>query len=227
MGPENVQAVGSVVSNFWRIYLTDMGCELENHIPALEVIRNASEDDEIEVLITSSGGYVDTARAYVSAFKDTSAKITTRAIGECASAATIVFLAGDVRVCDDGSYFMFHNDQFSEVNGDLANISKMLDFYKRLAKEEDLKCMEEILTEHEINSLFENAGVVYLTATDMRSRLEIKAEETITTPRAIEKQGLSELTVGELVGLGRKMGVDLSNETKEVAVKYIQDMLDV
>lgn len=227
MGPENVQAVGSVVSNFWRIYLTDMGCELENHIPALEVIRNAGEDDEIEVLITSGGGYVDTARAYVAAFKDTSAKITTRAIGECASAATIVFLAGDDRVCDDGSYFMFHNDQFSEVNGDLANISKMLDFYKRLAKEEDLKCMEGILTEHEINSLFENAGVVYLTAADMRSRLEIKAEETVTPPHTTGKQGLSELTIGELVGLGRKMGVDLSNGSKEAAVKYIQDMLDV
>lgn len=160
----------------WRLYLTEMSDDPRNHIEAVDMIREAKEEDVVEIMITSPGGRVDVADMYVSAIADSRAKIITRAIGECASAATTVFLAGNERVCDDGCYFMFHNVQMG-AGGDSANVFSRTKFYERLFKEKFYDQMAEVLTKAEIDELFERAGEIYLTAEEMRERLEKAAGE--------------------------------------------------
>lgn len=155
----------------WRLYLTELCDDPKNHIEAVDMIREAGEEDVIEVLITSPGGRVDIADMYLAAFGDSKAKIITRAIGECASAATTVFLAGDERVCDPGSYFMFHNVQLGGVAGDSANVFSRTKFYERLFKEKFYVQMSQVLNKGELDELFERAGEVYLTADEMNDRL--------------------------------------------------------
>ncbi|MFP8823425.1 ATP-dependent Clp protease proteolytic subunit, partial [Enterobacter cloacae] len=105
----------------WRLYVTELDNDPRNHFEGLDMIRTAEEEDVIEILITSPGGRVDIADMYLAAFRDSKAKIITRAIGECASAATTIFLAGDERICEDGCYFMFHNVQLGS-GGDSAHV---------------------------------------------------------------------------------------------------------
>lgn len=156
----------------WRLYVTELGDDPKNHIEALDMIRTAEEEDTVEILITSPGGYCNIADMYLAAFADSKAKIITRAIGECCSAATTIFLAGHERVCDDGCYFMFHNVQFGGLGGDSANVFGRTKFYERLFKEKSYHQMAEVLNKEELAELFDRAGEVYLTAAEMRQRLQ-------------------------------------------------------
>lgn len=154
----------------WRVYITELDDDPKNHIEAIDMIRTAEEEDVVEIMLTSPGGRCDIADMYVSAIADSKAKIITRAIGECCSAATTIFLAGDERVCDNGCYFMFHNVQFG-IGGDSANVFAKSKFYERLFKEKSYGVMSEVLTTEELDELFDRAGEVYLTADEMRERL--------------------------------------------------------
>lgn len=156
----------------WRLYVTELGDDPKNHIEALDMIRTAEEEDTVELLITSPGGYCNIADMYLAAIADSKAKIITRAIGECCSAATTIFLAGHERVCDDGCYFMFHNVQFGGIGGDSANVFGRTKFYERLFKEKSYHQMAEVLNKEELAELFDRAGEVYLTAPEMRQRLQ-------------------------------------------------------
>lgn len=167
----------------WRLYITELGDDPKNHIEAIDMIRTAEEEDVVEILITSPGGYCKIADMYVAAIHDSKAKIITRAIGECASAATTIFLEGDERVCDDGSYFMFHNVQFG-LGGDSAHVFSRGKFYERLFKEKSYAQMAEVLTKEELDELFERAGEVYLTAQEMRGRL-MNADNRVAATRDI------------------------------------------
>lgn len=162
----------------WRLYVTELDNDPRNHFEGLDMIRTAEEEDVIEILITSPGGRVDIADMYLAAFRDSKAKIITRAIGECASAATTIFLAGDERICEDGCYFMFHNVQLGS-GGDSAHVIARSKFYERLFKEKFYGMMAEVLTPLELAELFERAGEIYLTAEEMRERLE---KSDIKTP---------------------------------------------
>jgi len=155
----------------WRLYLTDMNDDPKNHVEAVDMIRSASEDDIVEVFITSPGGLVSIADMYVSAIGDSPARIITRAIGECCSAATSVFLAGHDRICDEGCYFMFHNVQMGAW-GDSANIFASGNFYQKHFKDKYYKKMEEVLTTDELQELFERAGEIYLSSGEMTERLQ-------------------------------------------------------
>lgn len=162
----------------WRLYLTELGDDPKNHIEAVDMIREAGEEDTIEILITSPGGRIDIADMYIAAMADSKAKIITRVTGECCSAACTIFLEGDERVCDNGSYFMFHNVQLGGIGGDSANVYARTKFYERMFKEKFYNQMAEVLTKEELAELFERAGEVYLTAEEMRSRLVVSDEET-------------------------------------------------
>lgn len=170
----------------WRLYITELGDDPKNHIEAIDMIRTAEEEDVVEIMLTSPGGYCKIADMYLSAIADSKAKVITRAIGECASAATTIFLAGHERVCDDGAYFMFHNVQFG-LGGDSATVFNRSKFYERLFKEKHYKQMSEVLTKEELAELFERAGEVYLTAEEMRERLQNseRREETRNLPETV------------------------------------------
>lgn len=167
----------------WRLYVTELDNDPRNHFEGLDMIRTAEEEDVIEILITSPGGRVDIADMYLAAFRDSKAKIITRAIGECASAATTIFLAGDERICEDGCYFMFHNVQLGS-GGDSAHVIARSKFYERLFKEKFYGMMAEVLTPLELAELFERAGEIYLTAEEMRDRL-MNADNRVSAPRDI------------------------------------------
>lgn len=161
-----------VESRDWRIYLTDMNDDPKNHLEAVDVIRTAGPGDVVTIFITCSGGRVDVADMYLSAIKDAAAQVVTRVSGECSSAATSVFLAGHERLCDDGSFFMFHNVQIGSDYSDSANVFKSAKFFEKLYREKFYAEMAEVLTATEMAELFERAGEIYLSAEDMRGRLE-------------------------------------------------------
>jgi ATP-dependent protease ClpP protease subunit len=80
----------------------------------IDALNTLPEDiTKLLVHINSPGGYVDEGFAILNTLKtfkkDTGVKITTRADGQCASIATIVMFAGDVREIFNNSEPFIHN----------------------------------------------------------------------------------------------------------------------
>ncbi|UZZ64392.1 hypothetical protein [Escherichia phage vB_EcoM-LTH01] len=179
-GPAKNIWVSPVTSNDWRIYVTDLHNSPEAHIEAVDLIRSAPEGDIVNLYITSCGGYCDIADMYMTAISEAKATVVTHGIGEVASAATMIFLSGHVRICRPGSHYMFHNVQMS-MGGDSALVFKRSDFYKDLFKEKYYDLYKGVMTEDELVELFDRAGEIYFTSSQMQARLTAEDE-------AIKKQ---------------------------------------
>jgi len=73
-----------------------------------EQLKDIGDVKDLEVLITSMGGDVDHALQIHDALKDHPATVTTIINGFCASAATIIALAGDVRKISRNAVYLIH-----------------------------------------------------------------------------------------------------------------------
>ena len=88
-------------------------------------------EGDIEIIINSPGGIVyegNALRDMIAAYSK--GKITTIAAGECMSAATLPFLAGDKRLAGEGTMLMIHNAR----TGVVGNSAEMMKTVKHLQK---------------------------------------------------------------------------------------------
>lgn len=124
-------------------------------VRANEIVKQilATKDDTIEVNIMSLGGSVNEGFAIYDALKDSDKKIITRAIGQAASIASIIFAAGDEREITENAEIMIHNSM-TPIGGNkneleekvklLSEIDKrMIAVYSRITglKEDELSQM--------------------------------------------------------------------------------------
>lgn len=158
-------------STEWRVYVTELGDNPNQHIEVVDLIRTAPEGDVINLYITSCGGLCNVEDMYIAAISEAKATVVTQGVGEVASAATGIFLAGHVRICRPGSYYMFHNVQLG-FGGDMAHLATRADFYRKLFKKKYMPLYENIMTEEEISELFERSGEIYFDHEEMQARLD-------------------------------------------------------
>jgi len=83
---------------------------------------NPNFTDTIQILINSPGGYTDAGWAFIDIMEFVKNPIRTVAIGEIASMATSIFIAGDERIMSPNSVAMIH--EFS--TGTAGNYSELV-----------------------------------------------------------------------------------------------------
>jgi ATP-dependent Clp protease, protease subunit len=94
----------------------------------LQDLKNLGDIQNLTVRINSPGGDVFAAQAIYTNLKEHKAKVTVKIDGIAASAATIVAMAGDTILIEEGAYMMIHNPStmlFGSYNAD--DIDKMSD----------------------------------------------------------------------------------------------------
>ena len=135
-------------------------------------LKDLGAVDEITVRINSGGGDVFAAVAIYTRLKEHKAKISVKIDGWCASAATIIAMAGDTIEISVGGVFMIH-DPLAGLIGyynttDLENIVKELETIKQSI----VNCYMTVTdkSEEEIKSLMTNEGMVHRRGSS-RSRL--------------------------------------------------------
>lgn len=99
---------------FWGVTANDFVSELK---------LATAEADKIVVSINSPGGNVFDAFAIYNALRRANLPIETRADGVAASAASLVFMAGDERVMPDNAMLMIHN-AWTVAAGTAADLRK-------------------------------------------------------------------------------------------------------
>lgn len=65
--------------------------------------------DDIQIIINSPGGYLDAMWAFIDLMQFVDNKVKTVALGEIASAAAFIFIAGDERIIAPNTSVMFHH----------------------------------------------------------------------------------------------------------------------
>lgn len=93
--------------------------------------------ESITVFITSGGGIVDYGIAIYDLLKSLNIPITTVAIGQCSSVATVIFAAGSKRYISKNCVYLLHSASISPHECDRINLSEVTSIEKFIRKEND------------------------------------------------------------------------------------------
>ena len=145
--------IGSIYDDKGNV--SEKGTEL---IDVIQQVKSYPFADSYEVHINSKGGVVDTGFDIYDYLVGLQKPITTIASGTCASIATIIFMAGNIRKLSNGVEFMIHSPlgkpnnfmnskQLESFTDELKKIEKrILDFYSKTTS----------LTSNELQPLLSN-----------------------------------------------------------------------
>lgn len=148
-----IEIDGTIGGFDWDTWeLKNTGSDIRKQLKALSEM----DVDEIEVLITSMGGYVDDAFQIHDALKEHKAKVTTLVQGFCASAATVIACAGDERIISPNALFLIHKCRTNLYSANENVLEEQLESQRKI-NEVMLGIYKGVLKkdESELNALFE------------------------------------------------------------------------
>lgn len=109
------------------------------YIPLVELLRDASPSDEVNIHLKSPGGSVSSGQVIIQAITSCEAPVIMHIDGACYSMAALIALAGDGIVFRNGTYLMFHtysggergksNEIESHVKSSLKSWKLLLNLY--------------------------------------------------------------------------------------------------
>lgn len=165
---------------------------IENGYCNLAYVQNQlieANGEDVEIGIGSFGGDVDTGFSIYAAIrryaKEHNAKITTRADGQCASIATVIFLAGDTRIGNKYVDPFIHNAWVYEQGDAKKFVRVAAELEKTNARIAQFYAEHTNLTYEEARALMENdTSITAEEAINIRFATEI---EEVLRPVALQK----------------------------------------
>ena len=132
-----VDAVNTGIDEAWGIDLGETSSlSIVKDIQALDV-------DTISVHINSMGGYTNEGLAIYNVLKNHSAKVNTIVDGFACSAASIIFMAGDMRTMNSASVLMIHN-AWADAQGNGAQLREQADMLDKISQAAGNAYMERV-----------------------------------------------------------------------------------
>lgn len=176
---QNVQPgnafINKPISQLHTFYLTGTIGEAAQYITWFEILRNAGENDVIQIHINSYGGDLFTTIQFMRAIADSNAHVVCSVEGACMSAATMIFLSADSFEVSEHSIFMFHN--YSS-----GTFGKGGEMYDNIVHERKWsghllnRVYGDFLDKDEINSLLDNKDI-WMDGEEVLKRLKIKFDK--------------------------------------------------
>lgn len=181
--------------NIIRIYLTDSGInEIDEHLDQIEAIKNATENDVIEVhTISCGGGIVNTIVPLCNALASTPAHTVCYVEGHCASAGTFPSMICDQVFVGAYSSFMLHCASGGTGYGTMVNSAESAKFFEK----QYTSLLDDIYTGFvtpEEAKMLHDGREIYLDADSIQERLERRAEklaEEASCEESSQEDGIS------------------------------------
>lgn len=130
-------------------YLTGPIGAPEDYLDLCNILRTASQQDEIIIRINSRGGYVSSERMIVNAIQESQAMVRGFIEYDCMSAATGVFLACQSHGWGEHIQFMAHCSWWGAI-GKNPDIKSQTEFGIKQMEEEIVSTYSGLLEEHEL-----------------------------------------------------------------------------
>lgn len=167
--------INKPINTLHTFYLSGSIEEPSEYISWFEIMRNAGENDVIQIHINSYGGDLFTAIQFLRAIADTPAHVICSVEGACMSAATMVFLTADTFEVSEHSIFMFHNYS----GGTFGKGGEMIDQLQHERKWSQhllSRIYADFLTDSEIVSLLDNKDI-WMDGEQVLKRLSARHEK--------------------------------------------------
>jgi len=174
------------VAQLYEFYLSGPVLEPEDYIEWFDIIRNASEVDTIRIYINSPGGDLYTTLQFLRVMGETAATVVTSVEGACMSAATMIFLHGDMQEVTPHSLFMFHNYSAGTF-GKGGEMYDQLQFERTWSENFMSEVYEDFLTKEEIHSMLNNKDI-WMGSDEVVQRLQAMQEKRKSEAEEQEKQ---------------------------------------
>lgn len=159
----------SSIGTRYDFYLTHVIDDSFNFNDLFDILRKASDKDEVFIHINSPGGYVDASSQIINNIKECSAVVTTIMEGQATSAASMIFLSGDEKIVRNHGYMLCHyySGGCGGKGNEIISRAKFGDKYMRnLFKE----IYNKFLTSDEISRLIKGEDF-WFSAKEVRARL--------------------------------------------------------
>jgi ATP-dependent protease ClpP protease subunit len=177
--------VNKPVASLHTFYLSGTIESPEEYITWFEIMRNAGENDIIQININSPGGDLFTAIQFLRAIADTPAHVICSVEGACMSAATMIFLTADTFEVSEHSMFMFHNYSsatFGKGGEMYDNIIHERKWSEHLLR----RIYADFLNEDEIASLLANKDI-WMDGEEVLKRLKLRHDKFEKAAKIAEK----------------------------------------
>lgn len=116
-----------VISQKYTIRIDRPLTEASEFQEELATLRIAGPNDCVHILLNGPGGSDVVMKAFLNAMAQSEAHIITEIEGQCCSALTMIFLAGDEFRVSDDSEFMIHTGSFG-YSGKENNVREFVEF---------------------------------------------------------------------------------------------------
>lgn len=161
--------------NIIEFYLCGEIGDPEDYVEWFHIISNARETDIIKFNINSPGGNLFTAVQLLQALDCTAARLVMNVAGLCASAATLIFLAGDEYMINEHSSFLFHNYS-GGIGGKGGEMYHSVIHQRKWSEQLLRKAYLDFLTEEEISALIDDKDI-WMDSETVYSRLQARNEK--------------------------------------------------
>lgn len=164
--------VNKSINQLHSFYLSGNIEDPSEYVAWFELMRNAGENDVIQIHINSYGGDLFTAIQFMRAVADTQAHVICSVEGACMSAATMIFLCADTFEVSEHSMFMFHNYSsatFGKGGEMFDNIMHERKWSEHLLK----RVYNGFLNNEEISSLLANKDI-WMDGEEVLKRLTVR-----------------------------------------------------
>lgn len=168
--PMNSRFFSKSYGSVHTFYLSGGITAPENYIDVIDAIRNASNNDVIQIVINSGGGDLMTGLQLREAMIKSQAHIQCIVEGQCASAATMIFLAGHELIASEFSLFMFHNYSGGTF-GKGGEMHEQISFERRWSIQLMQNIYKEFLTKSEINAMLDGKDF-WMTGNEVMDRIQ-------------------------------------------------------
>ena len=154
--------------------------DIESYVPLIDCLNRADDKWLFYLHIQSGGGMVTTGATIASSIANCKGKVTTIAEGLCASAASLIWSAGHVCEVTDYAMFMYHMSSHADMNNSqyiAESATTMVNYVKKCLMRNALK--NGHITKEDYVNFCENKDEVWISASDMRSRIESHRDATM------------------------------------------------
>jgi ATP-dependent protease ClpP protease subunit len=161
-------------SGTWIIELDEVMTDVRQFSGAIQALRNATENDEVEINLQSCGGSVDAGDAFIHALRKCVAPIHIIATGNVSSMATFVLLEADSFELSEGFSALIHCGGVRDggtTNEFRASAMFHLDSMERLMR----RGYQGFLSEQEIDDVI-NGKDIWLDASQWVERAVARSE---------------------------------------------------
>lgn len=169
-GPMNSRLLSKSYGAIHTFYLSGPITAPENYIDVIDQVRNAGPNDVVQIIINSGGGDLMTGLQLREAMLKSQAHIQCVVEGQCASAATMIFLAGNELVASEYSLFMFHNYSGGTF-GKGGEMHEQISFERRWSIQLMQDIYKDFLTKTEINAMLDGKDF-WMTGAEVMDRIQ-------------------------------------------------------